>query len=169
MLAANAAWKSGRGKIALELVSQLDLRPLPPVAVAWLPVAWRGGVQPPEAVSEAKNRLSDPSPAVQLVAASWLLSSSDRSRAAAVLHRLQTHDRREIAQLAAVLLWRIATPPTVIESVESWRTKIDTLPMVLQVGPTKTLIDKLKSAGQTEPARRLQWSLDLTPIHPHTD
>jgi hypothetical protein len=169
MLAANAAWKSGRGKISLELVSQLDRRPLPPIAVAWLPVAWRGGVQPPDALSEAKNRLSDPSPAVRLVAASWLLSSPDRNQAASVLKQLQTDDRPQIAQLAEVLLWRMATPPTVIQSVASWRTKIDALPMVLQVGPTKTMIDKLRSAGQSELANRLQWSLDLTPIHPYVE
>lgn len=39
MLAANAAWKSGRSNIAMELVSQLDHRPLPPIAIAWLPIA----------------------------------------------------------------------------------------------------------------------------------
>ena len=32
---------------------------------------------------------------------------------------------------------------------------------------TETLIDKLRSAGQADEADRLQWSLDLTPIHPH--
>ena len=166
MLAAQAAWKSRRSKIALELVSQLDRLPLPPVAIAWLPVAWQDGVQSADAVTQAKARLSDPSPAVRLVAASWLLSSPDRRQAAGALKQLSTHDRPEIQQLADVLLWRTATPPQVIESAEQWQAKLDQLPMVLQVGPTKTLVNKLQSAGQTAAANQLQWSLDLTPIHP---
>ena len=111
MLAAVAAWKSGRSKIALELVSQLDRRPLPPIAIAWLPIAWQNGVQPADAVAIAKARISDPSPAVQLVAASWLLSSPDRSQASTVLQRLQTEPRVEISRLAEILQWRTATPP----------------------------------------------------------
>ncbi len=168
MLAACAAWKSGRSKIALELVSQLDRRPLPPIALAWLPVAWQNGAQTADAMTEAKNRLADSSAAVQLVAASWLLSSSpDRNQASAVLKKLQTQDRADIARLAEILLWRTATPPQVIESAESWQSKVDALPMVLQIGPTETLIDKLRSASQSDAADRLQWSLELTPIHPH--
>lgn len=53
-----------------------------------------------------------------------------------------------------------------IESAESWQSKVDALPMVLQIGPMGTLIEKLRSAGQSDAAERLQWSLDLTPIHP---
>ena len=34
MIAAVAAWKSGRSELSLELVSQLDRRPLPPIAIA---------------------------------------------------------------------------------------------------------------------------------------
>jgi len=167
MLSANAAWKGGRSKIALELVSQLDRRPLPPMALAWLPLAWRGGVQSAEAVSAAKNRLSDPSVAVQLVAASWLLSSPDRNQATAVLKQLEVQQPAEIAALAEILLWRTATPPQVIQSASDWQSQLDRLPMVLQTGPTMTLIDKLQSAGQTDAADHLQWSLDLTPIQPY--
>lgn len=167
MLAACAAWKSDRGKIALELVSQLDRRPLPPIALAWLPVAWKNAPQSVISVNEARQRLTDSSAAVQLVAASWLLSSPDRGPATAVLKKLQTQDRADIAGLAEILLWRIATPPQVVASAQSWQNKVDALPMVLQIGPMQTLIDKLRSAGQASAAESLQWSLDLTPIHPH--
>jgi hypothetical protein len=165
MLAASSAWKSGHSKIALDLVSQLDRRPLPALSLAWLPVAWTNGRQNADAVSAAKTRLSDPSPAVQLVAASWLLSSPARSQATAVLNGLKGHDRTTIAALAEVLLWRTATPPQVIESSRTWQTQIDALPIVLQTGPTKTLIDKLRAAGQSDQAQRLEWSLELVPIH----
>lgn len=163
MLAATAAWKSGRSEIALELTAQLDRRPLPALALAWLPIAWTGGRPSADAVTAAKNRLSDPSPAVQLAAASWLLSSPDRAQAIAVLNGLKGSQRTRIAALAEALLWRTAAPPQVIESARDWQEQLDALPMALQTGPTRTLIDKLRTAGQADAAERLQWSLELTP------
>jgi len=102
-----------------------------------------------------------------LVAASWLLSSSDRSEALKVLKTLQGSKRIEVRSFAEMLRWRTATPPQVIESAKGWRKKIDQLPMVWQPGPTKTLIDKFRSAGLTDLSKQLQWSSELTPIHPH--
>jgi hypothetical protein len=163
MNAAVAAWKSGRADISLELVSQLDRRPLPPVAIAWLPIAWTNRPLP------ANGRLADPSPVVQLVAASWLLSSPQRNQGLAVLKQLETQDRKEIAKFARILSWRAASPPEVIESCRGWEAAIDSLPMVWQTGPLTLLIDKLRAANQLESANRLRWSLELTPIHPHFD
>ncbi len=170
MLAAYAAWQSSRAAISLELVEQLDQRPLAPLTLAWLPIAWRGGAREPAAIEAATARLADPSPAVQLVAASWLLSSPERSRAAAVLQQLSTRNERPwIARLAETLLWRVATPPQVNQSRGDWQQKLNALPMVLQVGPTITLMEKLRSAGQTESARQLELSLKLTPPLPHPE
>lgn len=166
MMAANAAWKSRRSKIALELVSQLDRRPLPLMTISWLPIAWKNGTQPSDAIAQAKQRLEDPSLAVQLVAASWLLSSANRSEAIDTLKTLQRGPKPNIAALAEALLWRSATPPQVTQQYKSWQKKIDGMPMVLQTGPTITLIDKLRSAGLSDAADPLQWSLELTPIHP---
>lgn len=165
MLAATSAWKSGRSKIALELVSQLDRRPLPALSLAWLPIAWTNRRQSTDSVAAARTRLSDPSPAVRLVAASWLLSSADRSQAAATLAALKDNERKSIAALASVLQWRTASPPQVAEAAASWQRQVGRLPLVLQTGPTRTLIDKLRAAGQAEQAKRLEWSLELTPIH----
>lgn len=170
MLAANAAWRSSRSKISLELVSQLDRRPLAPIVIAYLPVSWRGGAQEAGAIAAANERLADQSPAVRLVAASWLLSSPARSEATSVLKQLSVNrDRPLIARLAESVLWRVATPPQVSEHWQDWQSKLDALPMVLQVGPTVTLIKKLRSAGQSAAADRLELSLQLTPPHPHPD
>ncbi len=170
MTAAYAAWRSSRGAIAIELVSQLDKRPLAPLTIGWLPIAWRGGAPQPEAIDAAQKRLTDPSPAVRLVAASWLLSSQHRSPATAVLQQLAVNDERPlIAVLAEAVLWRVATPPQVVESIGDWQQKLDSLPMVLQVGPTITLIEKLRSAGRTEAATHLELSLKLTPPFPHPE
>jgi hypothetical protein len=162
MLAAQAAWKSGRSKIALELVSQLDQRPLAPLMIAQLPIAWRNGKQSADAITEGENRLSDSSPAVQLVAASWLLSSPNRSQAQTVLTQLQSSERKDIAPLAAALMWRTATPPQVTESSGSWEEKINQLPLVLQAGPIETLIEKLEAAGVAERAKHLQWTTEIS-------
>ena len=167
MTAAVAAWKTGRAEIALELVGQLDRRPLPPIAIAWLPIAWTNRSLPANVVNAANDRLADPSPVVQLVAASWLLSSPQRNQAIAILKQLESQDRKEIVRLARILSWRAASPPEVLESSSGWEAAIDSLPMVWQTGPLTLMIDKLRSANQIEAANRLRWSLELTPIHPH--
>ncbi|MGB7329019.1 MAG: hypothetical protein WBD31_29330 [Rubripirellula sp.] len=168
MMAANAAWKTSRADIALELVSQLDRRPLPPLVIAWLPIAWKNGGQSAAVIQAAKTRLQDPSLAAQLVAASWLLSSADRSEATSVLESLATQtDRTDIAWLSKCLAWRTATPPQVAASSQRWQQELRKLPMVWQVGPTVTLVDKFQSAGQDDAAKQLKWALELTPIHPH--
>ena len=169
MNAAVAAWKSGRADIALELVSQLDRRPLPPVAIAWLPIAWTNRSLPANVIDAANSRLADPSPVVRLVAASWLLSSPQRSQAMAILKQLETEDRKEIARFARILSWRTASPPEVVESSGGWEAAIDSLPMIWQTGPLTLMIDKLRTANQLESANRLRWSLELTPMHPHYD
>ncbi|MGI9469926.1 MAG: hypothetical protein ACR2NZ_00240 [Rubripirellula sp.] len=169
MLSAVNAWLSGRASIALELVGQLDRRPLPLAVVAWLPIAWENGALSTETLEAAKNRLEDPSPAVRLVAASWLLSASDRNQAITTLKSLEQHPRVEIARLAEVLLWRITAPPQVADLATQWQARLDALPMALQTGPTKTVINKLRAAGQSERADQLKWSLEVTPIQPSFD
>lgn len=168
MMGAWAAMESGRGKIALELVSQLDARPLPPMVVAWLPIDWTGGPKSPALIDAAAARLNDPSALTRLVAASWLLSSADRATATSTLRSLSGQDGQEaVAMLAGCVLWRVATPPEVAQNADAWLDELDRLPMVLQTGPMVTLAEKCQAAGLDEPARRLKRSLELTPIHPH--
>ncbi|MEM8665921.1 MAG: hypothetical protein AAGG48_00290 [Planctomycetota bacterium] len=165
MLAANAALRSGRSEIAINLVSQLDRRPLPPVVIAWLPIAWKRGVSASGVVEQAAPRLTDSSEAVRLVAASWLISSAKRNDAITVLKQLRQSERREIALLAEALLWRTASPPDVKRSAEQWEKRLSAMPLVLQPGPTQTLADQFQAVGLSADAERLRWSMELTPIH----
>ncbi|QDT01659.1 hypothetical protein K227x_00260 [Rubripirellula lacrimiformis] len=168
MMGAEAARRTSRGQIALELVSQLDARPLPPLVIAWLPIAWQNGSASADLISAAKGRLNDPSPAVRLVAASWLLSSPHRADAITVVDAITSDTSRpRLAQLAACLRWRSASPPEVKQSYQQWQSNVQSMPMVLQVGPTMTLIDKLGAAGLADAASPMKLSLELTPIHPH--
>ncbi|TWU23329.1 hypothetical protein Pla52o_28650 [Novipirellula galeiformis] len=172
MLAAQAAWRSARAAIALELVAQLDRRPLPPLVLAWLPIAWRNdrGTSSGATTEAAQKRLADPAPAVRLVAASWLLSTDQRDRAVQTLKALRSdHARPEIAKLADVVLWRTTLPPEVAEQASRWQEKLDALPMVLQVGPTVLIVEQLSNANQEAAAESLKLSLELTPPHPHPE
>ena len=167
MLAARAAWRSGRSAQAIAIVSQLDAKPLPAIALAAMPVEWQRGQAQRDAPAVAKNKLQDASPAVRLVAASWLMASPERASAISVLKQLAVNeDRPLLGQLANAQLWRVATPPQVRQSVDDWQQKLDRLPMVLQTGPALALIEKFNSAGLSEPAKWLQRSVELTPIQP---
>ncbi|WP_442508293.1 hypothetical protein SH528x_007258 [Novipirellula sp. SH528] len=172
MVAAQAAWRSSRGAIALELVSQLDRRPLPPITLAWLPIAWRNqrGISGAATTDAALNRLDDPSAAVRLVAASWLLSTNRREAATGTLKTLSADNARPvIARLAETVLWRTTPPPEVAAAAARWQERLDALPIVLQVGPTVAIVELLSNANQDEAAERLKLSLELTPPHPHPD
>ena len=164
MVAAVSAWRTKRGKVALELISQLDQRPLPLMILAWLPIAWTNQITAEPLVADALARLSDPSPIVQLIASSWLLSSVHRNIASEKIKELITSERTEVAQLASALLWRVATPEQVKKSAEDWRDEIDRMPLMLQGGPLVLLKSKLRSSGEVTAAEHLQWSIDVAPL-----
>ncbi len=171
MMAADAAWRGGRPTIAFELIKQLDSRPLPPVVMAWLPIDWDGGAidQRRDRTSEtaALAKLADPSSAVRLVAASWLMRSSSRRDAVAALQKLALDNQRPtIARLAEVVSWRATLPPNIADSADRWQEKVDALPMVLQTGPLECLASLYLAAGLADKAKRLQLALELTPVIP---
>lgn len=168
MLAANAAWRSRRSKVSLELVAQLDARPLPPCTIAWLPIAWRGQRPQVATIDAAETRITDDSPTVRLVAASWLLSSPSRQKAAQVLKQLAVaNDRPVIARLAESVLWASATPPEVIKKHREWEKKVDAMPLAIQTGPRLLLATKSESAGLTTFAKKQRLALELTPAIPY--
>lgn len=167
MLSANSAWLGGRPSIALELVGQLDRRPLPAMVVAWLPIAWENGGQPAAVVRAAKERAQDSSAAVRLVVASWLLSSADRNQGLQIINELvkDSGTSKAISQLARVLSWRVTPPPQVAALRPTWEKQIAALPMATQTGPSRLLMNKLRASGQAEEAKRLQLSFELTPVY----
>ena len=71
----------------------------------------------------------------------------------------------EISQLARILSWRVTPPPQVAALRTEWEKQIDALPMAIQTGPTRLLMNKLQTSGQAEEAKRLKLSLELTPIY----
>lgn len=164
MLGTVSAWRTHRGRISLELVSQLDKRPLPLMTVAWLPISWTNRVETDVVVRDAVDRIDDPSELVRLAASSWLLTSAHRKLAIETLERLMQSERKEVALLAETLSWRIKSPIEAKQSVKQWKEFVANLPLVLQTGPIILLRDKLESAGDESTAKLLEWSLDVSPL-----
>ncbi|MEM9645103.1 MAG: hypothetical protein AAF989_08910 [Planctomycetota bacterium] len=179
MLAALAAARSGRGSIALELVRQLDRRPLPPMTLGWLPMVWDAQTwssSSGQALSrhwlseqEARDALSDPSPLVRLVASTELLHARN-AEASQVLEKLSSERKRPlVAGLAGVMTIQTATPNDVRSNWQAWLKRIEALPLTLQTGPLLMLARKMKDAGLDSESQRIRWSVTLAPIAPHPD
>ncbi|TWU63037.1 hypothetical protein V7x_47740 [Crateriforma conspicua] len=169
MAAAQAASRSGRSEIALEIVRQLDRRPMPPMVVGWLPVCWlsssgrAGGID----AQAARAALSDPSDAVRLVAASALLEK-DRAAASAVLARLSGGQQRPlIAALASAQQMRTLNPAQWAEDWAIHLRRVETLPLAIQMGPLSMAAERTDRAGLDSAAEDLETSLRWAPVAPH--
>lgn len=169
MVAAQAAWRGGRPEVALELVNQLDRLPFSPLTLAWMPIAWHTSAANREHARVASERLRNASPAVQLVASSWILATR-RGEATQRLRVLAgDRSRPQLARLAAFVGRRAAAPPEVQSFADRWLQEVEAMPMVMRVGPTVMMIHKLEAAGEPQRAGRLRRSLRLTPPLPHPD
>lgn len=172
MLAAQAAMRSGRGDICLELVRQLDARPMPAMMIGLLPIDWTGEIGASDAMIEiATQRAAADSLAVKLIAASWLLRSPKyRSAAEAALQRLAAqNDRDWIARLAAQLIWRTKAPPQIVAQHRQWEQQIDQLPMALQTGPMTSMLHLIGQAGLQDEAKIWRMKLELAAPAWHPD
>lgn len=172
MLAAQAAWRSGRIEIALELVQQLDARPMPPMVWALLPIDWTGPVTMNEdGFQIAAKRASSKSLATKLVAASYLLRSPKyRSAAATAIERLaQSNGPAPLKSLAAQLRWRSKTPLQWQRDWRQWEDEIDTLPITLQTAPMCCLAQVAQRAGLADVAKRWRLTLEMVPPTWHPD
>ncbi len=101
-----------------------------------IPLSW----QPHEPAASLRQRAngwlgSENGPAESLLGASWLLSTSDRTKAIDALRRLARHPDQRIAQLARAQLWRTEVVQTDEDRVRLWQTQIDQIPVALRAGP----------------------------------
>jgi len=169
MAAAQCAARSGRGAITIELLRQLDQRPLPPLVLGWLPIEWRRGVVPVSAKRESEQAEATTSPMVELVRASWAFELNREDSLRKLDQLAEQKSRPMMATLATILRFRAANP---IEAKERWRkvrSQIESLPISLQTGPMVMLAGKLMAIGEKEHAERLVTSLEIVPLCPHPD
>ena len=103
---------------------------------AAIPLAWRTG-QPQGAVRQlAQGWLGSENGSVKrLIAASWLLSTGNRSAAMRTLRQLADHPRQEIAGLARIQFWRTRIVSVTERDVDRWRQEVERLPGRLRAGP----------------------------------
>ncbi len=169
-----AAFQAQRYPAALELVNQIDARPLPPMILGGLPIHWLGGRLPPAAITAAEKILAnnDSLAATKLVAASWLLGQTkdgqtNDGQATAVLQSLsEQKERAALAQIAAILLWRKTPPPEVRVNSRRWRDQLSKMPLTLSLGPTAMVADRLEAAGAADESLELFLSVGMTPSRP---
>lgn len=166
-----AAYQSQRYPATLELVNQLDVRPLPAMIIGGLPIHWTSERLPPEAYAAGNQMLANDASldATKLVAASWLLGQPGDAQAVAVLESMAKQNTRPtLAQLAAVLLWRKSPPPAIRENRRRWQSSLSLLPMTMLPGPTFLLADRLRAAGDQDTSLELFLSVAMTPARPHS-
>ena len=179
-----AAFQAQRYAAVLELVNQIDARPLPPMILGGLPIHWLGGRLPPAAITAAEKILAnnDSLAATKLVAASWLLGQTKDGQAkdgqakdgqakdgqaSAVLKSLsEQKGRAALAQIAAILMWRKTPPPEVRVSSPRWRDQLSKMPLTLILGPTTLVADRLEAAGAVDESLELFLSVGMTPSRP---
>lgn len=173
MAASQSAARSGRGAIALELIRQLDARPLPPVILGWLPIQWRSRAVPALSKQDAVKKFPSDSAAdsklLRLVLASWQLDEQSESAIATLKTLSRNKDDKLIASLATIVQFRVANP---IEVKREWKrtlSRIESLPVAMQMGPLIMLAEKLMAAGEQPEAEKLITSLEVAPICPHPD
>lgn len=172
MLAAQAAMRSGRGDIAIELVAQLDARPLPAMTLGLLPIDWTGSIGGNDPrIDVAAARASSDSLAVKLVVASWLLRSPKyRSAAESAVQRLAAQrDRPWIATLAGQLIWRTRPPPEIEANLTRIEQEIDALPMAFQTGPMISLLNLARDSGSKDAVKKWDMVLEMAAPTWHPD
>ena len=101
-----------------------------------IPLAWRTSHASPTLQRLGRDWLGSENVSVQrLIAASWLLSTSDRSTSIGVLRQLARNPRQEIADLAKFQLWRTRLVHVKPGDVKRWEQEIESLPEPLRAGP----------------------------------
>lgn len=90
-----------------------------------LPLAWFSLPPHFERDRAARQWMEMPSPYAQLMGASWLLSTSDRSQAIQVLNNLRTSKIPQIAVLAEAQLWQTKIVTANQTDVQQWQRQLD--------------------------------------------
>lgn len=101
-----------------------------------LPLAWVASAPPADLVDDATRWLeTEGEPVVQLMGASWLLTTTAHKKAVDVLTKVAESPDRRIAMLAEAQLWRDKVVTASREDIERWEHQLDTLDDSLRAGP----------------------------------
>ncbi len=102
-----------------------------------IPLAWETHEPTQQFQLRAKSWLDDGSvPVLNLIAASWLLSTSERSRALAELEALSSSADTRVAHLADAQRWRTELVTVKSNDVASWKKQVQRMPRLVRGGPS---------------------------------
>jgi hypothetical protein len=143
----------GQWQVAGKVYGYLAQDTSPQVLLSVIPLPWSDellsagkGMREP-----AAEWLQRSEPEMQLLGASWLVGSEQNGLALEMLKRLSNHESPLVSNYAQVQLWR-SVPPSEIESAYfgKWVALRDSMPWVLQAGPTMLLGHRLEQSGAWE-------------------
>lgn len=131
--------------------------------LGYLPIAWKEDFKTPSAAN-LSTWAGDPSPALKLLAASWMLSGEKRREATALLEKLADGPSRRLAALAEAQLWRTRMPTAKPLDVQRWFDRIQTFPEDLRAGPY--FVAGLGAARTDQPLLAAEAFLRCAVLHP---
>lgn len=147
--------RTGRMKIAYNLIQQIDALELPPVVIARLPIAWAGVPLTSDTSAVDHDHLQSRSAAASLVAASRLLDV-DPTQAVETLSRLSKSSTRPTAASLATIMLKIAqSGDNIGDDWQSHLETVDAMPIGLQDGPVAMLAIRCRRTGATAAADQL--------------
>ena len=101
-----------------------------------IPLAWGTSPTPPQLVRVATEWLDDTEPPlINLIGASWLMTSPQRPDALTTLAKLAESSDPRTAQLAEAQLWRDQLVTATVEDIAGWAAKAAAMEETLQAGP----------------------------------
>ena len=159
--AADDLMRIGRRREAYELIRQLDARPLPPLVVTRLPVAWSSDDATDTHADDAAGLTSE-SPLVRLVAASRLSDHpSHRSDARRSLAELagpgaRPIERPMIRSAARAVQIRIVDATPLRNDPGRVVTAVDRFPVLLRPAAAASAADALERIGRDDEAREMR-------------
>ena len=101
----------------------------------FIPVAWESGMVDGQFAESAKRWMNANDPMAQILGASWLFGTSDRSAAIAKLKELSRDIRPTVAHLASAQVWRSEMLSADTAQVDRWALQVKRMPKSLQAGP----------------------------------
>lgn len=131
-------------RLAPFLKSEPDSRLL-----AFLPIPWADSFKAPSQAN-LSAWAGDETPALKLMAASWMLGGEKRKEAKAQLERLAEGPSKRIACLAEAQLWRLRLPTATELDSQRWLERVSGFPEDLQAGPSFV-------AAQAASRNKLHW------------
>jgi tetratricopeptide (TPR) repeat protein len=117
-----------------------------------IPLPWTTPAAPPSLESRAQRWMKSTQPAAQLLGASWLVTTPQRTAALAMLRQLTNNAQPEIAFLADAQSWRTRVVTATTRDAQRWRERIERMPSKLRGGPLYLRGQLLTRLGRHEEA-----------------